>query len=498
MAGTGDDDASLLRAAQRYRRAGLLTEAIGAYQKLLARHPDSPNSWYNLARLQRQARQYEAALASYQRALAEGIAAPEEAHLNRGVILSDDLHRYAEAERELQIALHLNPAYVPALMNLANLQEDFGRRTDAQRTYEHILVLEPSNLPALARYAQTQIAAQTSDALLQTLRTRLSDPRGETGGRASVGFALGRALDGRGEYAAAFDTYTEANRLSRVSAGTRFASYDRAAHELLIDRIIAAFSAAAHSVQGALPGPPAPVFICGMFRSGSTLIEQLLARHPQIRAAGELDWLPRIAQEALFPFPSGAASAPPQRLAALGKQYLRHLATVFPDAAQVTDKRPDNFLYIGLIKRLFPTAKIVHTTRDPLDNCLSVFFLHLDHSMSYALDLLDIGHYYRQYIRLMAYWKQRFPGDIFDVHYDTLVREPQKPMQRLLEFLGLTWDEHCLEPAPSGRAVRTASVWQVRQRLYQSSSGRSRHYLEQLGKLRAYLNETAPQGAPER
>jgi Tfp pilus assembly protein PilF len=494
MTGSDGDDSSLLRAAQRYRRAGLLTEAIGAYQKLLARRPDSPNSWYNLARLQRQAREYEAALGSYQRALDVGAESPEEIHLNRGVILSDDLHRHAQAEREFETALRLNPTYTAALFNLATLREDLGRREDAERTYERILALEPNNLQALARYAQTQPAAETSDALLQTLRSRLNDPHGENADRASVGFALGRALDGRGDYAAAFAAYTEANRLSRASAGARFIPYDRAAHERLIENIIGAFPTPSLGAQDTPPGPPAPVFICGMFRSGSTLIEQLLARHPRIGAAGELDWLPRIARETLAPYPSGAAAAPPQQLATLAAQYLGHLATVFPGAAQVTDKRPDNFLYIGLIKRLFPTAKIVHTTRDPLDNCLSIFFLHLDQSMSYALDLLDIGHYYRQCIRLMAHWKTQFPGDILDVHYDTLVREPQALMQRLLGFLGLEWDEHYLEQAPIERAVRTASVWQVRQSLYQSSSGRSRHYRAQLSKLHTYLN----QGAPDR
>ena len=487
MTGSDGDDSSLLRAAQRYRRAGLLTEAIGAYQKLLARRPDSPNSWYNLARLQRQAREYEAALGSYQRALDVGAESPEEIHLNRGVILSDDLHRHAQAEREFETALRLNPTYTAALFNLATLREDLGRREDAERTYERILALEPNNLQALARYAQTQPAAETSDALLQTLRSRLNDPHGENADRASVGFALGRALDGRGDYAAAFAAYTEANRLSRASAGARFIPYDRAAHERLIENIIGAFPTPSLGAQDTPPGPPAPVFICGMFRSGSTLIEQLLARHPRIGAAGELDWLPRIARETLAPYPSGAAAAPPQQLATLAAQYLGHLATVFPGAAQVTDKRPDNFLYIGLIKRLFPLAKIVHTTREPLDNCLSVYFLHLDPEMRYASDLLDIGHYYGQYRRLMAHWRGLFGKDILDAHYDALVRDPRPVLEPLLGALGLDWREECLQTPKDSGAVRTASVWQVREPLYRHASGRAAHYEEQLTALRGYL-----------
>ena len=133
----------------------------------------------------------------------------------------------------------------------------------------------------------------------------------------------------------------------------------------------------------------------------------------------------------------------------------------------------------------------MHTTRDPLDNCLSIFFLHLDQRVSYALNLLDTGHYYRQYVRLMAHWKRLFPGDIFDVNYDTLVREPRAVMEQLLGFLGSEWDERCLEPAPTGRAVKTASVWQVREPLYQHASGRSAHYREPLAPLRALLGSAA-------
>jgi hypothetical protein len=160
---------------------------------------------------------------------------------------------------------------------------------------------------------------------------------------------------------------------------------------------------------------------------------------------------------------------------------------MFPGAQRVTDKRPDNFLHIGLIKRLFPQARIVLTTRDPLDNCLSIFFLHLDQRMSYALNLLDIGHHYRQYLRLMAHWKASYPDDIFELPYDSLVREPKEVMGNLLDFLGLEWSDGCLEISASGRAIKTASVWQVREPLYQRSSGRSRHYEKQLAALKEYL-----------
>lgn len=491
MADTDGSYHSLLRAAHRHRDAGRLLEAIDAYQHLLALRPHSPNSWFNLARLQRQTRQYEAALLSYQRALDAGIEAPEEVHLNRGVIFSDDLHRYPQAKQELDAALSLNPNYVPALFNLANLYEDLGRREEARATYARVLALEPRNLEALARDAQIQPASETPDTLIETLRERLNDSSGDSAGRASVGFALGRALDGRGDYAGAFASYLLANRLSRASAGARFRPYDRATHERLIERAIAAFPRPTRPQTGPSHATPEPIFICGMFRSGSTLTEHLLARHPDVSAAGELDWLPLIAQHALAPYPEGSAAAAPGRLETLAAEYRTHLARAFPGMSRVTDKRPDNFLYIGLIKRLFPAAKIVHTTREPLDNCLSVFFLHLDPGMSYAFDLLDIGHYYGQYRRLMRHWRSLYGADIIDVHYDSLVREPRSVIAQLLERLELPWHEGCLQTAADSGVIKTASVWQVREPLYRHASGRSDHYREQLNPLRRFLETLA-------
>jgi len=168
------------------------------------------------------------------------------------------------------------------------------------------------------------------------------------------------------------------------------------------------------------------------------------------------------------------------------------LARGSADAVYVIDKRPDNFLYIGLIKSLFPEAKIVHTTRNPLDTCLSIYFLHLDQQMSYAVDLMDIGHYFREYRRLMAHWKTEFAADIFDFDYDALVSEPLPALQRLCAFLGLEWGDRIPQAAPTGRAIKTASVWQAREPLYRSSSGRARHYAGELEELRDYLADLLP------
>jgi hypothetical protein len=478
------DEAALLD------RQGRAAEAVEAYKRLLRIWPDLPNSWYNLALLQRRMGEFPAALQSYREALERGVAQPEEVHLNRGVIFSDCLHRYEEAERELERALALNPAYLPALINLANLHEDLGRRDQALTVYERILQLAPADPMALARYAGIKSFSSIDDPLIGALRRALTQPGVTAADRANIEFALGRALDACGAYDAAFEAYAAGNRHSRESAGAGFRNYDPQAEERFIDRVIAAFP---NRIGGEMPRKsstptsPRPIFVCGMFRSGSTLVEQLLAGHPRVVAGGELDFLPRAVQAHLTPFPESIASMAPRRLATLAADYLHMLHHIFPGTEYVTDKRPDNYLYIGLIKTLFPDAKIVHTIRSALDNCLSIYFLHLDPSVSYALDLMDIGRHYASYRRLMAHWKTLFGADILDLNYDELVARPEAVMKQLLAFLGLEWDERCLSVPPSGRAVKTASVWQVREPLYQRSSGRGGHYRRQLSALRDYL-----------
>jgi tetratricopeptide (TPR) repeat protein len=477
-----------LRVAAGLAQQGRLDEAIPAYRRVLEHSPGLPDAWYDLGLLERRAGRFEAALECYAQALRHGASRPEEVHLNRGVILADWLHRPAQAERELDAALALNPRFIPALQNLANLHEDLGRRDQASAVYRRILELDPGNLDSLARYVGLMPITRPDDPLIARLEAAIADAGTSAAARATLGFALGAALDSCAEYARAFAAYQAANRDSRASA-PGVPRYDRLAHERYVDELIRAFPQPPQPRASSKAPAPAlrPVFICGMFRSGSTLVEQLLARHPQVRAGGELDLLPRLAHTELAPFPASLASLQEPRLGQIAERYRRELADRCPGATFVTDKRPDNFLLIGLIKRLFPEARIVHTTRDPLDNCLSIFFLHLDQRLGYALDLLDIGHYFRQYRRLMGHWHALYGDELLEFNYDSLVNDPRPAVARLLDFCGLDWHDECLTPAPEGGAVRTASVWQVREPIYRRSSGRARHYSRELAPLAACL-----------
>jgi hypothetical protein len=482
----------MMQDAFRLEREGRVTEAVAAYEKLLEFWPGHPDCWYNLARLQRRSGQYSRALASYQEALERHVTRPEEVHLNRGVIFSEFLNQYDAAERELKKALEINPIYVPALINYANLHEDLGRRELAAQMYERMLALEPDSPTALARLAGLKDFSDPHDPIIERLRGALKKTDISLATRANVEFALGRALDACGSYEAAFQTYRQANRHSRESVPPSTGYYDLALQQELTDQLISVFARSMPPVlrpqqSSDERAPPQPIFVCGMFRSGSTLLEQLLAGHPSIHAGGELDFIPSAVTTSLAPFPGSFPSLTADRLSRLAADYRSMLAERFPAARYITDKRPDNFLYIGLVKALFPHAKIVHTVRDALDNCLSIYFLNLDQGMSYAMDLMDIGHYYREYRRLMGHWKAVFKDDIIDVSYDALVHNVKPQLEQVLVSLGLEWDEGCAGVPATGRAVKTASVWQVREPIHGRSSGRSRHYEKQLQELHRYI-----------
>jgi tetratricopeptide (TPR) repeat protein len=479
----------MLSAAYALELQGRTAEAIAAYEHLLGSWPGLPDAWYNLARLQRQIGRYLPALASYKEALERSVANPEEVHLNRGVIFSDFLNQYDAAEKELKKALEINPNYVPALINYANLHEDLGRRELAAAVYERLLALDPDSPTALARYAGLKSFSDPEDPLIERMRRALEARDINPRGRANLEFALGRALDAVGSFDSAFQMYRQANRHSRESAPPGSSHYDLALQEKFTDQLIESFAQRVDTNMDSQQSAPQPIFICGMFRSGSTLLERLLGAHPRITAGGELEFIPRAVNADLAPFPQSMASLDADRLRRLAAEYRASMSERFPQAINVTDKRPDNFLYIGLIKALFPRAKIIHPVRSALDNCLSIYFLNLDPSMGYALDLLDIGHYYRQYRRLMAHWKELFAEDIIDVPYEALVKDPKHQLEQVLGFLGLDWDDACGTLASGGGAVKTASVWQVREPIHERSVGRNRNYKNLLQELHKYIEQ---------
>ncbi|MEO2172683.1 MAG: sulfotransferase [bacterium] len=451
--------------------------AISCIRRLLSYNPDLTDIRYNLARLLKNTGKLDEALTEYQKTLSAGISRPEEVHSNISIILSD-LNRTDEARLALKQALALNPDYEPALYNLAQLEEENGHWDMARKLFEHILLNNPDHCDAMVRLAEGG-KIDSSDPLVDRLKQALVRDNCDDLDREKLNFALGKVHDEWAEYEAAFKYYKQGNFCSQYRVGV----YDAAGQEALSKELMEIFPALSGLKHIQPVSDAAPIFICGMFRSGSTLIEQMLAAHPGVSAGGEISYFARR-----VPLPESLISVDKIDFQEIGKTYLDYLESNFPGVARVTNKRPDNFLYLGLILSLFPNAKIIHTTRQALDNCLSVFFQPLATQYKYSNGLLDIGHFYIQYQRLMNHWRVAFPNRIIDVHYDELVLNPRGVLDPVLSFLGLDWDDRCLNFYEVENRVRTASVWQVRQPLHENSSGRWQNYASELGQLHQYLS----------
>ncbi|GGA49397.1 tetratricopeptide repeat-containing sulfotransferase family protein [Sphingomonas psychrolutea] len=472
----------LLKNAEAQVRLGAWQQAIPSFQASLAIDAAQPDAWFNLAWAQRAVRAFDEALQSYQQAIDRGVLHPEEAYVNRAAILSDHLDRPQCAIAELEAACLANPVFVPALLNLGNVYEDLGEPDRARAAYRRALVVHPGNGRAHARIGMIDLAVDQSDGVVDRLRTAL-DLTTTLEDRAELLFALGTALDGVADYDDAFQAFEAANWIARSIAPQR---YDPIAQERLVDRLIAAYPVDRPvPVRGSALG--APIFVCGMFRSGSTLLEQILGRHSEVRCGGELEAIPALAST-LLPYPEAAAALSADHASALRADYLK----MVPATGFMTDKRCDNFLHIGLIKTLFPEAKIVHTRRNPLDTFLSIYFLHFGDGITYGNDFFEILHFYKQYRRLMSHWYCVFGVDIIDVDYDQLVAEPDKAIFDVIAALGLPWEERCLAAAGSKNVLRTASAWQVRHPVHRRSSGRwqrYRHHLEGVVAALAQMEE---------
>lgn len=472
-----------LQAAALLEQRGLRSDAERCYRTLLDSRPEWAVARFNYACFLRRGGRLEEALAEHRRALELGIDHAEEVHSNIGVIYNE-LRRDDDARASFAQALALDPDYIPALYNLALLREEFGEREEALGIFHRILELNPAYHDALVRIAYAERITDPAGPVVRKLRRALRRSHLDDLTRESLHFALGKALDDCGLHDEAFLQYEAGNRLS----AKRLRPYDRAAEEARVGRVIGTFDAGRLASLEPVSDRPL-LFITGMFRSGSTLFEQLLAAHPQVTAGGEIDYFGRELAGAGRAFPDSIVALDAAGWQRLGAGYLDYLDRTFPGAGIVTNKRPDAFEWLGLLKSMYPNARFVNTVRNPLDTCLSIYFQQLDGGIGYAGDLANIGHRHRQYQRLMRHWSGLFGASIFDADYDAFVADPRTVAQNLLRFLGLPWHEDCLGFQRLRTRVRTASIWQVRDSVYASSSGRWRNYERRLEPARRELGQ---------
>lgn len=448
---------------------GKFDEAIDSFERALMLKPDYAEAGNNLGNVFKEQNKLDAAITCYREVLKFNPLMVE-AYSGLGRALHEQGEQEDAAESLLK-ALKLEPDCISAHLGLAAVYQDIGRFDKAKIHCDHVFALKPEHPGAWAALAalrkMTLDDLPWAETAQRILEGRLK-PETEMG----LCYALGKYYDDTHQYEAAFGHYRRANYLKRERAG----SFERDEFRLLIDKIIAEHPIGAVRQRYAGSSDSLrPLFIVGMPRSGTSLTEQILASHPDVFGAGELRFWGKQFQEHRSKISSDNQDAALRQ--EIADRYETELQRRSVTALRVVDKMPGNFLYLGLIHTVYPQARILHTQRNPIDTCLSIYFQAFDDRHLYATDLDDLAFYYREYHRLMAHWRMALPPEVFmDVPYEALIEDQEGWSRRIIDFIGLEWDERCLNFHKTERKVGTASNWQVRQKIYKTSKERWRNY----------------------
>jgi len=476
--------AGTLATALRLHQAGRLDEAERGYRLILRAQPEHAQALHLLGMIAAQRGRNEEAADLISRSLARepGVA---EAHYNLGVALQG-LRRTEEALAAYRRSLQLKPNVAGTHLEFSTALQELGFADEALAAVERALALDPASASAwhVRGDMKTYVAGDPDIARMETL---LGSGRGlSPDDRILLGFALGKAWMDVGEPERAFAHFDAANRQKRAGF-----AYDAEADVAWLAAIAEGLpTQKLGELAGAGEASDLPVFVVGMPRSGTTLVEQILASHPQIQGAGELlaledvigrDWERDDLAETYLRRVAGLTKP---ELASLGRAYVERVSPLAAGRSRVVDKSPGNFRLAGLISLMLPNARIIHCRRDPIDTCLSCYTRNFSGRVRYAFDQRELGRYYRAYEALMAHWRAVLPPERFiEVDYEAVVADLEPEARRLIAFCGLDWDPACLEFHATRRAVRTISVNQVRRPLYSSSVARWKPYERQLGPL---------------
>ncbi len=458
-------------------------EAIVRYGRAIALRPDFAEAHNNLANSLAALNRHEDAVAHYRTALRQK---PEliETISNLGSSLAA-LERTEEAIACYDEVLACDPNSARASHLRGYALRSLGRLAEACASFERAIALDPA-VPEFYRglVESKRFGADDPHLLaMEGLARNMMALRSES--QIELHFALAKAYEDFGRREELFRHLLAGNALKRPRV-----VYDEAESLGLLSRIASVFTPELmQNKRGAGDPSELPVFIVGMPRSGSTLVEQVLASHPKIFGAGEIAdfgretgdiWGPEAAER----FPEAVASATPEQFRALAEQYLAGLRARSPSAERITDKALGNFQFVGLIHLVLPRARIIHIRRDPIDTCLSAFSKLFTQAQPHTFDLGELGRYYRAYEVLMAHWRGVLPdGAMLELDYERLVADFEPQARRLIDHVGLAWDDRCAAFHQTQRTVRTASAEQVRQPLYQSAVGRSAPYRAMLTPL---------------
>jgi tetratricopeptide (TPR) repeat protein len=476
-------DAHINLAAVEYARRRF-TDALRSVDTLLSFAPRNAAGLTTRALALKELNRLDEALAMARQAVAL-MPASADAHNNLGQVLQD-LDRFDEAMASYAKAASLpGTAAQNALVNHATLLMETGRGSEGLTAFDAVLETYPNCAPAWFVRAELKTFA-AGDPDIARMEALLRDGGVQSfNDRMSVHFALGKAYLDAGEDDRAFRHLDVGNRMKRGTI-----TYDAEATAGWLREIGEVFSPALlerNAANGDASPVPVPVFVVGLPRSGTTLIEQILASHPDITGAGELSTLQRVIDN-IGGYPARIAQLRPEDYARLGREYRAEIMPLAKGRGFVVDKMPANFLHAGLIRLILPNARIIHCRRDPVDTCLSCYTKLFTAEQTFAYDLAELGRFYRGYRSLTDHWRSVLPADFWtEAVYEAVVGDLEGEARRLIAFLGLSWDAACLRFYETKRPVRTASLNQVRRPLYASSVGRWRKYAAHLGPLLAAL-----------
>jgi Flp pilus assembly protein TadD len=492
-----------LALAEQHLRQGQDPQALAIYQQILLQAPAIVAAALGAARLLLRHRQHSAALQILDTALQSGAQDYQLAYLTgalrhqagnhegasaaavKAIALQPDSApshnlygislvergQYDAAERAYLRAIALDPRSPDAHNNLAWLYRAQGKREPAAEQFMLALARDPEATESLGGLLML-LGGAVPDQHIAQAESRLADTALPVRQKCDLAFALGKVFEERRQYRRAFAQFETGNRLY---AGTL--NYTAEAERSFFEALLAE-----QEVLEVDPTPdhPYPIFIVGMPRSGTSLVEQILASHTQVAAAGELHYLERACLPQGRPAIRGQATA-------IARDYQTRMAKLAGGKPFVTDKMPLNFRFIGLICQAFPGARIIHCQRDPMDTCWSVFKHHFPMTHHpYAYDQATLGHYFTLYRDMMETWAQRFAGRIIQLSYEALIDDFEPGVRRLLEALGLEFEAGCLRFHETSRPVRTASSEQVRRPLF-SGKDQWRHYEQELAPLKRAL-----------
>lgn len=500
-------------------RQGHWTDSIGYFERALELNPRIAQAHWGIGYSLQMTGQLTAASQAYQKALAIN---PKHAPARLGVGLSLSLAgHHSTAVDHIRESIKLDPGYTNAYLALAATLLPLNQPDEAEKLVREVLNKEPGNTEAIAlattieqhrgdidsasdrlrplldsgqadhnallAWAAICISRDEPERAIPALETSLKKDALTATAVRNTHFNLGKLYDKCGEFPKAFEHYSKGNSLKGAVFDPAHRNMETSAHISIYTR------EAVNSMPRSGICTEKPLFVVGMPRSGTSLIEQILASHPAVFGAGELNTIIQMAlhMQDRFgqnqPYPQCMPNLTVDQLDELAQQYVNEIEAISGDAIRVVDKMPGNFMHLGLVAQLFPGARIIHSMRNPLDSCLSCYFQDFSRSHPYSYDLTHLGAFYKSYERIMQHWRETISLPLLEIQYEDLVADKAGVSHQMIEFCGLDWDDQCLDFHETRRYVATASYDQVRRPLYNSSVERWKHYADFIAPLREAL-----------